>query len=148
MSFQDMTFLSSGCHRHKLNPLAEQLTAQQRLADIYYKEATPDSSEKAVDLYQQRVNSLNTGEERASLKTNIANVLYRRGKGWLDQAHEKATEAINEFESSMSKSKRETNLEYAYCLNIYGLSLYSQGKYDEAKAAFKRSIHIKKKRAT
>ena len=112
-------------------------------ADIYYKEATPESSERAIEFYQRRVNSLNAGNVRASLKTNITNVLRRRGVGWLDQAHEKATEAINEFESTISESEKETNLEYASCLNIYGLSLYSQGKYDEAKTFFRRSILIK-----
>jgi len=112
-------------------------------ADIYYKEATPESSERAIEFYQRRVNSLNAGNVRASLKTNITNVLRRRGVGWLDQAHEKATEAINEFESTVSESEKETNLEYASCLNIYGLSLYSQGKYDEAKTFFQRSILIK-----
>jgi len=131
------------CQKALANPLAEQLTVQQRLADVYYKEATPDSSEKAIDLYQQRVNILSAGSIRANLKTNIANVLRRRGVGWLDQAHEKATEALNEFESSMSESKREKNLEYANCLNIYGLSLYGQRKYDEAKVFFTRSIRIK-----
>jgi tetratricopeptide (TPR) repeat protein len=131
------------CQKAARVPLAEQLTVQQRQADLYYKEATPEASEKAIQFYQQRVEALSAGSTRANLKTNIANVLRRRGVGWLDQAHEKATEALKEFESSLLEPEREKSLEYANCLNIYGLSLYSQRKYDEAKTYFQRSIHIK-----
>lgn len=131
------------CEKASLAPLADQLIVQQRQADIYYKEATPDASEKAVQFYQKRVDSLGAGTERASLKTSIANVLRRRGVGWLDLAHEKASDALKEFEATLKEPEREKNLKYAGCLNIYGLSLYSQRKYDEAKVFFERSISIK-----
>lgn len=132
------------CEKALLEPLVEQLTVQQRQADIYYKQATPNASEKAIQFYQKRVVSLSAGSIRAYLKMSIANVLRRRGVGWLDQAHEKATEALKEFESSKPELEIDKDLEYANCLNIYGLSLYSQRKYDEAKSYFQRSINIKK----
>jgi len=122
---------------------AEQFTVRRRLADIYYKEATPEASEAAIKLYQQCVDSLDAGRARASLKTSIANVLRRRGGKWLDKALEKAAEAIKEFESSTTELERETDLEYARCLNVYGLSLYSKGQYAEARRYFESSIRIK-----
>lgn len=133
------------CQKAARVPSAEQLTVQHRLADIYYKDATPEASEKAIQLYQQCVDSLDARRVRASLKTSIANVLRRRGGGWLDAAHEKAAEAIKEFESSTTELEREADLEYARCLNIYGLSLYGKGEYDEARRLFESSIRIKSK---
>ena len=133
------------CQKAAKAPSAEQVTAQRRLADIYYKEATPEASENAIQLYQQSVDSLDAGRVRASLKASIANVLRRRGGSWLDEAYEKAAEAIKEFESSTTEFEREADLEFARCLNIYGLSLYSKSKYDKARRFFENSIRIKTK---
>lgn len=131
------------CQQAISSASVEQLTMQRRLADIYYKDATPEASEKAVQLYRQLVDSLDAGKVGASLKTSIANVLRRRGKGWLDKAHQKAAEALKEFESSLRELEREKDSEYARCLNVYGLSLYSKRKYDEARRFFESSIRIK-----
>ena len=47
------------------------------------------------------------------------------------------------MESLSEEERKKKKLDYARCLNIHGLSLYSLGKFEEARESFSESIKIK-----
>jgi len=126
------------------------MRARQKLADLHYRRQEGNDEEEASKLYEQCINSSKDPLERASLKASLSNVLRRRGKDFYSEAYDKAEEAKREFEANLSKveSLSETergkkNLDFARCLNIHGLALYSLGKFEEARKSCLDSIRIK-----
>lgn len=132
------------CEKAGHDPSIEQPVLWERLADIYYKKTDRDASEQAIQLYQQCVDSLPSGIRRAKIKSRISNVLRRLGPSRRDEAHEIGISAVNEYEAATTQSERETDLEYARCLNIYALSLSGRQQFDESRDLFEESKGIKK----
>ncbi|MBT9132952.1 MAG: NAD-dependent protein deacetylase [candidate division WS2 bacterium] len=124
--------------------------AKQKLADLYYRRQEGNDEEEASKLYEQCINSSKDPLERASLKASLSNVLRRRGKDFYSEAYDKAEEAKREFEANLAKvesfsemERRKKKLDFARCLNIHGLALYSLGKFEEARKSCSDSIKIK-----
>ena len=124
------------------------IKAKERKADLYYKRQEGDDEEKACELYKECINSSKDPLERARLKTSLSNVLRRRRKHL--ESYNAAKEAKREYEENLDKmeslseeERKKKKLDYARCLNIYGLSLYSLGKFEEARESFSESIKIK-----
>lgn len=124
------------------------IKAKERKADLYYKRQEGDDEEKACELYKECINSSKDPLERARLKTSLSNVLRRRRKHL--ESYNAAKEAKREYEENLDKmeslgeeERKKMKLDYARCLNIYGLSLYSLGKFEEARESFSESIKIK-----
>lgn len=123
---------------------SEQVKAKRGLADFYYRESNLRKEEEAVALYHQCIDLSENALEKASLKASVSNVQRRRGKDYYSDSYEKAQDAKREFESILGKQDRKQNLDYARCLNIYGLILYSLGRFEEARGFFQNSIEIKR----
>ena len=121
----------------------QRIKVKRRLADLYYKQTIPRKEEEAIALYEQCINSSNNPVERASLKARISNIQRRRGKNYFSEAYKRVEEAKSEFEVGLKKRERSENLDYAACLNIYGLALYSLDRLDEARDFCAKSIMIK-----
>ena len=124
------------------------IKAKERKADLYYKRQEGDDEEKACELYKECINLSKDPLERARLKTSLSNVLRRRRKHL--ESYNAAKEAKREYEENLDKmeslgeeERKKKKLDYARCLNIYGLSLYSLGKFEEARESFSESIKIK-----
>lgn len=122
---------------------SQRVRAKRRLADLYYRESIPGKEDEAVGLYEQCIDSSEDTLEKASLKASISNVQRRRGKDYFSDSYSNADVAKREFESALGKKDRRGNLDYARCLNIYGLILYSLGRFDEARKSFLDSIELK-----
>lgn len=121
----------------------QQIRAKERMADLYYKRQEGDDEKNACNLYEQCINSSKDPLERARLKTSLSNVLRRRGKDFYSEAYNTAEEAKREFEKILG-NERKKSLEYARCLNVHGLALYSLGKFEEARKSCLASLEIKK----
>jgi tetratricopeptide (TPR) repeat protein len=126
------------------------IRAKERMADLYYRRQEGNDEKNACDLYEQCINSSKDPLERASLKTSLSNVLRRRGKDFYSKAYDKAEEAKREFEANLAEveslseeERKRKRLDYARCLNIHGLALYSLGNFEEARNSFSDSIKIK-----
>lgn len=126
------------------------IRAKQKLADLYYRRQDENDEEKAANLYEQCINSSKDPLGRASLKASLSNVLRRRGKEFFSNAYDKAEEAKREFEANLDKveslsevERKKKKLDFARCLNIHGLALYSLGKFEEARKSCSDSIEIK-----
>ena len=132
------------CEKAGHDPSIEQLVLWERLADIYYKKTDRENSEKAIQLYQQCVDSLPSGIRRAKINSRISNVLRRLGSSRLDEAHDIGLNAINEYDSVTSQTEKEADLDYPRSLNIYALSLSGRQQFDEARDLFEESKRIKK----
>lgn len=129
----------------------QQIRAKERMANLYYKRQEGDDEKNACNLYEQCINSSKDTLERARLKTSLSNVLRRRGKDFYSEAYDRVEEAKREYEANLDKIKslseeerKKKKLDYARCLNIYGLALYSLGKFEEARKSFLDSLKIKK----
>jgi len=126
------------------------IRAKQKLADLYYRRQEGNDEEEAGKLYEQCINSSKDPLERASLKASLSNILRRRGKEFFSNAHDKAEEAKREFEANLDKveslnvaERKKKKLDFARCVNIHGLSLYSIGKFEEARKSCSDSINVK-----
>lgn len=120
------------------------IRAKQKLADLYYRRQEGNDEEEASKLYEQCINSSKDPLERASLKASLSNILRRRGKDFHSEAYVTAEKAKEEFETDISEGKRkDKGLDYARCLNIHGLALYSLGKFEEARKSCSDSISVK-----
>jgi NAD-dependent SIR2 family protein deacetylase/tetratricopeptide (TPR) repeat protein len=126
------------------------IRAKQKLADLHYRRQEGNDEEEASKLYEQCINSSKDPLERASLKASLSNVLRRRGKDFYPEAYDKAEEAKREFEANLDKveslsemGREKKELDFARCLNIHGLALYSLGKFEEARKSCLDSIKIK-----
>ena len=128
----------------------QRIRAKQKLADLYYRRQEGNDEEEASKLYEQCINSTKDTLERASLKVSLSNVLRRRGKDFFSEAHDKAEEAKRDFETNLAKieslsevERKKKKLDFARCLNIHGLALYSLRKFEEARKSCSDSIIIK-----
>ena len=128
----------------------EIMRAKQKQADLYYRRQEGKDEEEAAKLYEQCINSSKDPLERASLKASLSNVLRRRGKDFYSEAYNKAEEAKKGFEAELDKvqslsevERKKKKLNYARCLNVYGLTLYSLGKLEETRKSCSESIKIK-----
>lgn len=126
------------------------IRAKQKLADLYYRRQEGNDEEEASKLYEQCINSSKDPLERASLKASLSNVLRRRGKDFYSEAYGIAGEAKSEFEANLDKVKnlseverKKKKLDFARCLNIHGLALYSLGKFEKARKSCSDSIIVK-----
>ncbi|RZB28934.1 MAG: hypothetical protein AEth_01538 [Candidatus Argoarchaeum ethanivorans] len=118
------------------------IRAKQKLADLYYRRQEGDDEGEASKLYEQCINSSKDPLERASLKASLSNILRRRGKDFYSEAYVTAEKAKEEFETYIIEGKGK-GLDYARCLNIHGLALYSIGKFEEARKSCSDSINVK-----
>lgn len=127
------------------------IRAKQKLADLYYRRQEGNDEEEASKLYEQCIDSSKDDPlEIASLKASLSNVLRRRGKDFYSEAYNKAEEAKREFEANLTKveslneaERKKKKLDFARCLNIHGLALYSLGKFEEARKSCSDSIKMK-----
>lgn len=135
-------FYDAACREAKDS--LQRARAKQRLADLYYRQTILGKEEEAIHLYGELVESTENPLERASLKASIANVQRRRGEAYFSDSFDKAHQAKQEFESILNEEQRKGNLDYARCLNVYGLTLYGLRRFEEARKFFLDSIEIKK----
>lgn len=130
--------------------------AKRYLADLYYKESVSRKELEAIDLYEQCIGSSKKLLERANLKVSISNIYRRRGKDYFVKSLQKIEDAQREFESilgsecekeisalTLSEEDKKSYLDYARCLNVHGLILYSLGKHLDAGNLCLRSARIK-----
>lgn len=135
---------------------SQHIIAKINLADLYYKESVPGKEKDTIALYEQCITFSRKTLEQCSLKVSISNIQRRRGKDYFPDSFEKIDEAKKEFElildtefekkelaSVISEENRANYLEYANCLNVYGLILYSLGNLSEARSSCLRSAEIK-----
>jgi NAD-dependent SIR2 family protein deacetylase/tetratricopeptide (TPR) repeat protein len=127
------------------------IKAKQKLANLHYRRQEGNDEEEASKLYEQCVNSSKDPLERASLKASLSNVLRRLGKDFYQEAYDKAEEAKREFETNRhrleslsERGRKEKELDFARCLNIHGLALYSLGRLEEARESCLESIRMKR----
>ncbi len=135
---------------------SQRIVAKISLADFYYKESISGKEIEAIDLYEQCIESSKKPLERASLMVSISNIQRRQGKDYFSAALQKIEEAKKEFESilgteykrdastpPLSEEDKVNYLDYARCLNVYGLILYGFGRLHDARNLCLRSAEIK-----
>jgi tetratricopeptide (TPR) repeat protein len=141
---------AEGCYKRALgiSPSSQSsLRAKRRLADLAYRSGT-QGEQQSLSLYQDCLDLATDPIDIADVKVCISNVYRRRGEAGFVETYRLAKEAFDAYEALPDEKRSKVVLDYARCLNVYGLACYSKGRKDpellkEAWALAERSRGLK-----